>query len=77
LLVAHHSILVAGSPAPTVGLKVSHFLSIWQGFAGPRPESTQKNHTAVMCAEAKFSKINQPTKFKELSGRGDGGTPGG
>ena len=30
-----------------------------------------------MCAEAKFSKINQLTPFKEPAGRGEGGTPGG
>jgi hypothetical protein len=80
LLVARRSTMRAGWPAPAGCLKVSHFFSFGKDCRCPDEsavESAPGNEAAVMCAETKFSKINQFTPFKQPAGRDEGGTPGG
>ena len=62
LLVARRSTLRQVGLLPPVDLKVSHFFSFGKDCRYPDEsavESTPENEAAVMCAETKFSKINQ------------------
>jgi len=79
LLVARRSTLRQVGLFPPVGLRVVIFYPFGKDCRYPdksAAESTRKNHAAVMCAEAKFSKINQLTQFKKPAGRDEGETSG-